>query len=98
MKLSDAQWGALRQILDHGPIKATEIVLPPSIDGSRKTKLSCHCLTKATMDRLEADGLVVVQRTAEPRPVNAVGKHGHRRNSIVVDITPKGRQATFVIW
>ena len=93
MKLSDAQWGALRQIVDHGPINAEEVVLPPAMDGSRKTKLRCHCLSRATMARLEADGLVIVTRVPEARPTNAVGKKGHRRNSIMVHITDAGRAA-----
>jgi hypothetical protein len=93
MKLSDAQWGALRQIVDHGPISAEEVVMPPAMDGSRRTKLRCHCLTSATMARLEDAGLITVARAVEARPVNAVGKAGHRRNSLVVDITDAGRAA-----
>jgi hypothetical protein len=93
MKLSDAQWGALFQLAEHGPIVAKEIILPVAMDGSRRTKLQCHCLTKATMDRLEAEGLVVVKRAALSRPVNAVGKAGHRRNEVVVHITAKGTEA-----
>ena len=93
MKLSDAQWGALRQIVDFGPISGEEVVMPPAMDGSRRTKLQCTCLTKATMERLEADGLVIVTRVAEPRPTNAVGKAGHRRNSVMVHITDTGRAA-----
>lgn len=96
MKLSDAQWGALRQIVDHGPINAEEVVMPPKMDGSRRTKLRCHCLTQATMDRLEASGLVIVTRVPEAHPVNAVGKAGHRRNSVMVHITDTGRAAVAV--
>lgn len=93
MKLSDAQWGALHQIVKHGPISAEEIIMPPAMDGSRRTKMRCHCLTAATMARLENAGFVTVTRTAEARPVNAVGKSGHRRNSLIVDITEAGRTA-----
>lgn len=93
MKLSDAQWGALRQIVDHGPISAEEIVMPPAMDGSRRTKLQCHCLSQATLQRLETAGLVTVTRTPEARPVNAVGRAGHRRNAITVQITDAGRAA-----
>lgn len=95
-QLSDAQWGALRQIVDHGPINAEEVILPPAMDGSRRTKLQCRCLSKATMERLEADGLVIVTRVPERRPVNAVGKSGHRRNSVMVHITDTGRAAVAV--
>lgn len=92
-KLTDAQWGALRQIIDFGPIEAEEIVGPPAMNGQRKTTLRCHCLTKPTMERLEADRLVIVTRVPEKRPVNAVGKAGHRRNSVMVHITDAGRIA-----
>lgn len=93
MKLSDAQFGALQGIIDHGPAMGEEIVMPPAMDGSRRTKLQCNRIPKATIERLEADGLVVVTRVPEPRPVNAVGKAGHRRNSIMVHITDAGRAA-----
>lgn len=96
MKLSDAQWGALQSIVDHGPICGDEIVMPPAMDGSRRTKLQCARLTKATMERLEADGLVIVTRVPEARPINAVGKAGHRRNSVMVHITDAGRAAVAV--
>lgn len=92
-RISDAQWGALSHLIDHGPITAEEIVMPAAMDGKRRTKLRCHCLTQATLSRLEADGLVSVTRTAEARPVNAVGKAGHRRNSVKVEITDAGRAA-----
>jgi hypothetical protein len=96
MKLSDAQWGALRSIVDHGPISADEVVLPPAMDGSRRTKLQCNRLTKPTMERLEAEGFVIVTRVPEARPVNAVGKAGHRRNSLMVHITDAGRAAVAI--
>ena len=91
MKLSDAQWGVLRQIIDFGPVTAKEVVMPPAMDGTCRTKLQCHHMSKATMERLEADGLIHVTRTPEPRPTNAVGKAGHRRNAIMMDITAAGR-------
>lgn len=93
MKLSDAQYGVLSQIIRFGPISAEEVIMPPAIDGSRRRRLSCHCLTAATMANLENSGLVSVARTAEARPVNAVGKKGHSRNSLVIDITEAGREA-----
>ena len=96
MKLTDAQWGALRSIIDHGPISAEEVVMPPAMDGSRRTKLRCNRITKPTMERLESEGLVIVTRVPEPRPVNAVGKSGHRRSSVMVHITDDGRAAVAV--
>ncbi len=93
MRLSDAQFGALWQLIDHGPVIAEEIVLSQAMDGSRRTKLQCHLLTAATLSRLEAEGLVAVQRCPAQRPVNAAGKAGHRRNLLTIDITDAGRAA-----
>jgi hypothetical protein len=93
MKLTDAQFGALQGIIDHGPAMGEEIVGPPAMDGTRRTKLSCHRISRGTLERLAADGLVIVTRVPEARPVNAVGKPGNRRNSVMVHITDAGRAA-----
>ena len=90
MKLSDAQYGALRQMVEFGPVTAEEIVGPKAIDGSRRVKLQCNYFTAATLSRLEEAGLVTVQRVVAPTPVNAAGKAGNGRNVLTIDITDAG--------
>ena len=91
MKLSDAQWGALWQIVSFGPITAEEIIMPKAMDGSQRVKLQCHYFSAATLSRLEGAGFVTVQRCASQRPVSATGQAGHRRNTLTIDITDAGR-------
>ena len=93
VKLSNAQWGALHQLADFGPIEAKEIVMPPAMDGSRRTKLDCHYFTAATLSMLETAGLVAVMRNQAARPTNACGKAGHQRIALVIHITDEGRNA-----
>jgi hypothetical protein len=93
MKLSDAQFGALWHLADHGPVTAEEIIGPRNMAGKRKTTLKIHSMTAATINRLEAGGLVTVERIAAPRPVNAVGTPGHKRNTLTITITDAGRKA-----
>jgi hypothetical protein len=93
VKLSDAQFGVLWHLVDHGPIKAEEIVGPRKMDGTWKTTLQCHCMTAATMSRLEAEELVTVERVPAPRPINAVMKLGRKRNLLTIRITEAGRKA-----
>lgn len=93
VRLSDAQFGVLSQLIEFGPITAEEILLPPSMDGTRKVKIHSHILTQPTLAKLEASGLVEVSRSEQKRPQNAVGKAGYKRNSLVVKITGDGRLA-----
>jgi DNA-binding MarR family transcriptional regulator len=93
MKLTDAQFSALHTLAEFGPKAATEVRMPPAMDGSRRIKLECHFLTAPTLARLEQGGLVSVQRSEPSAPVNAVGKRGHARRSLTISITDAGRAA-----
>lgn len=93
MVLTDAQYGALHQIVEHGPISAEEILGPQNMAGARKIKFVCNSVTAATMQKLLALDLISVERVAKERPVNAVGKQGHRRNAVTINITEAGRAA-----
>jgi hypothetical protein len=92
-KLSDAQYGVLSQLEQHGAISAIEVAGPPKMDGTRKAKLECHACSIATLNKLSDAGLVHVERGEPRRPVNAVGKKGHARTELLISITEKGRQA-----
>lgn len=93
MKLTDAQFSALHTLAEFGPKTGTEVRLAPAMDGSRRIKLECHFLTAPTLAKLETDGLVSVVRTSLPTPTNAVGKSGHARRSLTINITDAGRAA-----
>jgi DNA-binding MarR family transcriptional regulator len=93
MKISDAQFSVLHTLRESGPKTATEVILPPSMDGTRKTKLEWNVATGLTLAKLEAAGLVVVAREPLPRVKNAVGRYGHPRRSLTISITDKGRLA-----
>lgn len=56
MRLTDSQFGALHTLLEFGPKEAEEILLPPAMDGSRKTKLVCHFMTAPMLQRMEVPG------------------------------------------
>ena len=92
-KLTDAQFGALCTLREHGPKGAVEVLLPPAMDGSRKFKLECHFMAWPTLDRLEQLGLINVQRGVGYRPKNAVGKSGKERRELRITITDKGLAA-----
>jgi hypothetical protein len=92
-RLSDAQLGVLWQLDGQGPIKAEEILGFSKKIGARTAALCCPQMTMATMKRLEAEGLILVQRARAPRPVNAVGKAGRLRNTLTISITEAGREA-----
>ncbi len=93
MKLTDAQYSALHTLAEFGPKTGTEVRMAPAMDGSRRIKLECHFLTAPTLARLEADGLVSVERGPLRRPTDAVGKSGHARRPITIAITDAGRAA-----
>lgn len=92
-KLTDAQFSALHTLAEYGPKFGTEIRMLPAMDGSRRVKLECHLLTAATLARLEADGLVSVERGETSAPKNAVGKSSHARRPVTITITEAGRSA-----
>lgn len=91
MKLTDAQWGALHQIVDHGPISAEEIHGPRDMGGKRKIKFVCNSITCATMEKLYSLKLISVDRVEKARPVSATGKAGNRRHALTINITELGR-------
>lgn len=93
MKLTDAQFGALCTLNDHGPRTGTEVRMPPAMDGTRRIKLECHFMTAPTLAKLEEAGLVSVVRGDASRPVDAVGRRGHARREITIQITEAGRAA-----
>ena len=90
-KISDAQWGVLWQIAEHGPLAAIEVMGPPRMDGSRRIKIECHALNAATLDSLCRNGFVTVERGDTARPKDAVGKAGHARTQITILLTDAGR-------
>lgn len=90
MKLSDAQFGALSTLYQHGPINAVEVAGPAGMDGKRKIKLECHALNVATLTKLEAAGLVAVSRGDIYRPTDAAGRKGHPRRNVCISITAEG--------
>jgi len=90
MKLSDAQFGALSTIHNHGPINAVEVAGPADMSGKRKIKLECHVLNAATLAKLEGDGLVAVTRGEIYRPTDATGRKGHPRRNVCISITSDG--------
>jgi hypothetical protein len=91
MKLTDAQFSALHTLREFGPKEGVEVRMAPAMDGSRKIKLECNILTAPTLAKLEAEGLVAVDRVTVPTPVNAVGKRGHARSALTIKITDAGR-------
>lgn len=93
MRISDAQWGVLWQLAEHGPLSAVEVMMPPKMDGSRRIKIECHALNAATLDNLCRNGLVHVERGSTARPRNAVGKAGHARTKLTITLTDEGRAA-----
>lgn len=93
MKLSDAQFGVLVALRDHGPIVAVEVQGPRGMDGKRKAKLECRHMNIATLNRMREDGLVEVWRAPLPRPMNAVGKLGNVRTQITIKATDTGLAA-----
>lgn len=90
MKLSDAQFGALVSIREHGPINAVEVAGAPGMDGKRKVKLECHLLNVVTLAKLEQAGLVAVSRGEIYRPKDATGRNGHPRRNVCISITSDG--------
>jgi len=92
-KLTDAQFGALCTLRDHGPKDAVEVLNPPAMDGPRKIKLECHFMAWPTLDRLEQLGLINVQRGPARMPKDAVGRSGKARRPVVITISDKGRAA-----
>lgn len=93
MRLTDAQFGVLSSLLDHGPSKGVLSSGPPTMDGTRKAKLECHLMTYPTLLKLEALGLVSVYRGEVRRAANAVGKRGTPKRDVVITLTDKGREA-----
>lgn len=92
MKLTDAQFGALSSLSDHGPQELIEVHGSRGMDGKRKITVQ-GIMTAPTLARLEQAHLVSVDRSGGTRPVNAVGKAGHLRFSLTVSITDAGRAA-----
>ncbi len=93
MKLSDTQFGVLGTLREHGPQDVVEVLGPPDMRGSRKAKIEGFLLTAPTLDCLERNGLVAVQRGEFYRLKNAVGKSGLRRRNLRITITDAGRAA-----
>lgn len=93
MKLSDAQFGALSTLQQFGPNDAIEVIGPPRMDGTREVKLQWNGASGATLGKLEAAGLVSVNRKPLGRPRNAVGKPGRPRRGLTISITDAGRAA-----
>jgi len=90
MKLSDAQFGTLTTLREHGPVNAIEVAGPAGMDGKRKTKLECHLLNAATLAKLEGAGLVAVSRSEFYRPKDATGRAGKPRRNVCISITAEG--------
>lgn len=93
MALSPAQFGVLTTLRMFGAKTACEVILPPGMDGTRKTRLEWNVATGATLSKLEAAGFVSVTRKPAPTLKNAVGKKGHPRRLLTIEITPKGLAA-----
>lgn len=93
MKLSPAQFGTLHTLAAFGPQQAVEVHGPRGMDGKRKIKLKWHAAPGPTLAKLEDASLVTVTRVDAGRPMNAVGKAGHRRINLTIAITDAGRAA-----
>jgi DNA-binding MarR family transcriptional regulator len=93
VKLSDSQFGTLHALAEHGPQEAVEVHGARGMDGKRKIKLEWRGASVTHLATLEDRGLVAVSRTDAPRPINAVGKVGHRRVALRITITPAGQRA-----
>jgi hypothetical protein len=93
MILSDAQFGALTTVRDHGPINAQEVLQPPKMDGSRRVKLECHVLTSPTLEKLETAKLVAVSRGEIYQKEDATGRKGNKRRNVCISITADGLAA-----
>lgn len=91
--LSPAQFSALHTLREFGPKTAVEVVLPAAMDGTRKTRLEWNVATAPTLAKLEAAGYVKVARKPMPTIRNAVGKSGHPRRALTIEITEAGRNA-----
>lgn len=91
IKLSDAQWGALDRLSRSGPLVVTEILLPPSMDGARKTKLLCSPFSIATLKILVNKGLVSVSRGNVERLKDVAGKFGRPRRLVTIKLTFTGK-------
>lgn len=92
-KLSGAQFGVLDTLVNFGPVSGVEVLMPAAMDGSRRVKLECHVLNSATLAKLEGAALVAVVRGAVTRPVDATGRPGRKRRSVLIGITDAGRAA-----
>lgn len=93
MKLTDSQHGTLHSLAQFGPQDAVEVHGPRGMDGKRKIKLEWRGAPSSQLAALEGRGLISVTRTEAPRPVNAVGKAGHRRVALKIEISQAGRDA-----
>lgn len=91
--LSAAQFSALHTLREFGAKSATEVVLPPAIDGSRKVKLEWSVATGPTLAKLEAAGYVRVTRKPVATIRDAVGRKGRERRALTIEITDAGRNA-----
>lgn len=92
MKLTDAQFGFLGTLIDHGPQTVTEVHGPRGMDGKRKITLQ-GSVAGPTLTKLEDAAMIHVVRGEAQRPVNAVGKPGNRRVTLTIEITAAGREA-----
>ena len=93
MKLSDTQFGVLYTLREHGPQDVVEVFRAPAMDGSRKSRIEGFLLTAPTLDRLERNGMVSVDRGETYHLKNAVGKPGLMRRNLHITITDAGRAA-----
>ena len=93
MTLTDAQFGTLHRLAEHGPAEAIEVAGPRGMDGKRKVKLQWDGTSKSALDKIEAAGWVKIERTPLPTPINAVGGKGNPRRKITIAITDAGRAA-----
>ena len=93
MKLTPAQFATLHMLAERGPQQAREVLMPPAVDGSKRVKLEWNVASSLTLAKLEEAKLVHVKRVREAPPTDALGKRGHQRRALTIEITEAGRQA-----
>jgi hypothetical protein len=93
MILSDAQYGALTTVRDHGPINAQEVFQPPKMSGERRVRLECHVMSAPTLAKLEAAKFVAVSRGEIYQKADATGRKGNKRRNVCISVTADGLAA-----
>lgn len=92
MKLTDAQFSALHTLAEFGPKELVEVHGPRGMDGKRKITVQ-GIMSAPTLAKLEQAHMISVRRDGAVRPVDAVGRPGHTRFPLTVEITDAGRAA-----